>query len=622
MAGTNWAPDWTDVPDGSDTGSDQADERSNQLTVTNLTNETEYTFQVRAVNSVGDGAGIQAMATPSSAGPGESITLDSDLDSMIRNLHDVTFTLTRTGSTAQAADVTLVLANAPGSSVVNPAGGRQTLSFGIGEDTVEFTAPTFWVLDNEGGHFDATVEAGPDYDVSGASVRVEVVFPTSALVEVTLEDTSYEVNEGDSLTTNAVFNVKQEIAAPNNDISLLAVHTAEQTAESFEDYNALSSSLTIPVDSWSLVDDRYVARAPVTLVTLDDALYERPMGEHEGLVLELRGAPGAPNWAVIKGPFPGANPRTVVYPVTIIDDETLSIVATLSSPGLTTSSNLAIAEDAGNAVTLQVSSTDIASNGLPVTLPDDVKLKITPQPGSATKTADWNIDVEEIDLDGVATITIVDDTNVEHTERVTFEVGLEDDPTFQSATATLRITDDDFTGPRLVSVEVDGAELILEYDKTLDASSTPAASRFTVMVGGARVSLASSDPVSIGGSAVTLSLASAVGPRDTVTVSYTAPSTNAIRDTSGANALSFRDEPATNNTANATGRPTISGQYEVGHTLTASTSGIGYPDGLANPGYTYQWVRLDGGSSRTSPGPTLWSIPSPPKTRASGSGSR
>ena len=28
------------------------------------------------------------------------------------------------------------------------------------------------------------------------------------------------------------------------------------------------------------------------------------------------------------------------------------------------------------AVTLQVSSTDIASNGLPVTLPDDVKLKI------------------------------------------------------------------------------------------------------------------------------------------------------------------------------------------------------------------------------------------------------
>ena len=591
--GTTWNPDWTDVPDGSDSGSDQADERS--VTVTNLTNETEHTFQVRAVNSEGNGAPAQATATPSAAGPGESITLASDLDSMIRNLHDVTFTLTRTGSTAQAADVTLALTNAPGSSVVNSGVRRQALTFGIGEDTVEFTVPTFWVLDNETGHFDATVEAGADYDVSGANIRVEVVFPTGALIEATLENTSYEVHEGESLTTNAVFTFVQDFAAPNRDDTLAVAVSAARTAASSRDYEPISANLLIPVNSWSLVADRYVARVPVTLETLDDALYERPMGVHEGLELELRLAPGAPNWVVMKGPLPGANPSAVAYPITIIDDETLSIVATLSSPGLTTSSDLAIAEDAGNAVTLQVSSTDIASNGLPVTLPDDVKLKITPQPGSATRAADWTIDVDEIALDGVATITIVDDANVENTEQVTFEVGLEDDATFQSARATLRITDDDFTGPALVSAEIDGAELILEYDKTLDAGSTPSAFRFTVRVGGTRVSLASSNPVAIGGSAVTLKLASAVGPLDAVTLSYTAPSTNAIRDTNGANALSFSNEPVTNNTANATGRPAITGQHQVGHTLTADTSGIDDPDGLSSPGYTYQWVRLDAG---------------------------
>ena len=591
--GTTWNPDWTDVPDGSDSGSDQADERS--VTVTNLTNETEHTFQVRAVNSEGNGAPAQATATPSAAGPGESITLASDLDSMIRNLHDVTFTLTRTGSTAQAADVTLALTNAPGSSVVNSGVRRQALTFGIGEDTVEFTVPTFWVLDNETGHFDATVEAGADYDVSGANIRVEVVFPTGALIEATLENTSYEVHEGESLTTNVVFTFVQDFAAPNRDDTLAVAVSAARTAASSRDYEPISANLLIPVNSWSLVADRYVARVPVTLETLDDALYERPMGVHEGLELELRRAPGAPNWVVMKGPLPGANPSAVAYPVTIIDDETLSIVATLSSPGLTTGSDLAIAEDAGNAVTLQVSSTDIASNGLPVTLPDDVKLKITPQPGSATRAADWTIDVDEIALDGVATITIVDDANVENTEQVTFEVGLEDDATFQSARATLRITDDDFTGPALVSAEIDGAELILEYDKTLDAGSTPSAFRFTVRVGGTRVSLASSNPVAIGGSAVTLKLASAVGPLDAVTVSYTAPSTNAIRDTNGVNALSFSNEPVTNNTANATGRPAITGQHQVGHTLTADTSGIDDPDGLSSPGYTYQWVRLDAG---------------------------
>ena len=44
-----------------------------------------------------------------------------------------------------------------------------------------------------------------------------------------------------------------------------------------------------------------------------------------------------------------------------------------------------------------------------------------------------------------------------------------------------------------------------------------------------------------------------------------------------------------------TGSPTIAGKAEVGHTLTASTSGIGDPDGLNDPGFTYQWQRLDGG---------------------------
>ena len=44
-----------------------------------------------------------------------------------------------------------------------------------------------------------------------------------------------------------------------------------------------------------------------------------------------------------------------------------------------------------------------------------------------------------------------------------------------------------------------------------------------------------------------------------------------------------------------TGRPTLSGTYQVGHTLTADTSDIDDRDGLTNPGYTYQWQRLDVG---------------------------
>ena len=61
-SGNNWNPDWIDVPD-SDSDSDLADEHS--VTVTGLVNGTLYTFQVRAVNSVGDGIEAKATATPS-----------------------------------------------------------------------------------------------------------------------------------------------------------------------------------------------------------------------------------------------------------------------------------------------------------------------------------------------------------------------------------------------------------------------------------------------------------------------------------------------------------------------------------------------------------------------------
>ena len=61
-SGTSWSPDWTDVADGSDAGSDVSDERG--VTVTGLTNGTGYTFEVRAVNSAGGGAVATATANP------------------------------------------------------------------------------------------------------------------------------------------------------------------------------------------------------------------------------------------------------------------------------------------------------------------------------------------------------------------------------------------------------------------------------------------------------------------------------------------------------------------------------------------------------------------------------
>ena len=46
----------------------------------------------------------------------------------------------------------------------------------------------------------------------------------------------------------------------------------------------------------------------------------------------------------------------------------------------------------------------------------------------------------------------------------------------------------------------------------------------------------------------------------------------------------------------ATGAPTISGTAQVGQTLTASTTTIMDDNGLTGVNYTYQWIRVDGGT--------------------------
>ena len=61
-AGSSWDPDWTDVPDGADAGDSATDETT--FTVSGLSNGTEYVFQLRAVNSVGEGPAASAADTP------------------------------------------------------------------------------------------------------------------------------------------------------------------------------------------------------------------------------------------------------------------------------------------------------------------------------------------------------------------------------------------------------------------------------------------------------------------------------------------------------------------------------------------------------------------------------
>ena len=167
------------------------------------------------------------------------------------------------------------------------------------------------------------------------------------------------------------------------------------------------------------------------------------------------------------------------------------------------------------------------------------------------------------------------------------------------AAAEVEATVQDRAAPALASAAVDGTILTLTYSEALDADSKPSADAFAVTVDGNARTV---DAVAFSGSAVELTLASAVTSGETVTVGYTVPTgadAAPLQDAAGNDAASFAGESVSNDTpapenAAPAGLPEISGTAQVGETLTASVSAIEDADGLDDATFAYQWLANDG----------------------------
>ena len=106
---------WTDVPDGSDAGDSTADET--RVTISGLTNGTEYAFEVRAVNSAGEGAVAGSItATPAAPPPalvsniGQTVSLSSPELGTTQDLSQG-FTTVTTAGTLDSIEVKFAAAN-------------------------------------------------------------------------------------------------------------------------------------------------------------------------------------------------------------------------------------------------------------------------------------------------------------------------------------------------------------------------------------------------------------------------------------------------------------------------------------------------------------------------------
>ena len=107
----------------------------------------------------------------------------------------------------------------------------------------------------------------------------------------------------------------------------------------------------------------------------------------------------------------------------------------------------------------------------------------------------------------------------------------------------------DVTPPLLTRATVNGTTLVLTYNETLDGASTPTPADFVVTAAGSTTTV---NRVSVGGSAVTLTLATAVQADQAVTLDYT-PGANPTQDEAGNDAAPLSGQAMTNNTSGGGG---------------------------------------------------------------------
>ena len=145
--------------------------------------------------------------------------------------------------------------------------------------------------------------------------------------------------------------------------------------------------------------------------------------------------------------------------------------------------------------------------------------------------------------------------------------------------------------PELSAASVDGTTLILTFNEDLDEDSEPPATVFTLTVSG---NVRAVESVDVSGSAVTLTLASAVTSQDIVTVSYVIPvdeSAARLQDAAGNAAASFTNRSVTNDTAPVapaeTRAPDVSPHDST--SLAVSWTVPASDGGSAITGYKVQW---------------------------------
>ena len=526
---------WVDIPDSA-----PGLANANAYRVTELISGTEYTFEVRAVNGIGNGA--EATATATTPMPTWELTLTDSNGNAVTELVEggasATVTVRITYGVRFSTDQTVQLergAGRLGNGRIQGAGGADTITIPAGESsgsldisapepggTASYVPPRTFAL--------SATHAGRQVGESIDLTFVDDEPPPAA----SIARAPTEVGEGEDI----------EIRISLNPPTLVPIGIRLAVTDPA---GALSG--TPPAVS---VLGAFETASTVTLTAADNEVQND--GAREVTFTLALSPPDI---------FTLGEPSSVT--VTVLDNDTPP-----SAPR-----NLAAeARDGEARLTWQAPLTD---NGQAVTGYEYRHKAGTGSFGAWTDILGSNGNTTEYTVTGLANGTLY-----------TFEVQAENTAgqSGPSNQASVTPAAGDSPAPVLMSATTTALALGLTYDENLDASSEPAPSAFTVTVDGASRGVTG---VALDETKVLLTLASAVRVGETVTVSYTVPAMNPLRDEASNPAAAFSDHPVTNEVpATAPEAPTGLEATPGDGLVTLRWTASAYDGGRAVTGHQYR----------------------------------
>ena len=569
---------WQDIADSA-----EGEANATSYPVASLANDTAYTFEVQARNAEGEsGPSNQASATPVAGDTTAPVLRSATTTALALAL---TYDESLDAGSEPASSAFTVAVDGASREVTGVSVGAKVLltlasAVRAGETvTVSYTVPANNPLRDEASN---PAAAFADHPVTNEVPATAPEAPTGLAAtpgdgSVTLRWTA-SAHDGGSEVTGHQYRHKTtggfgswediELSAPGeaNATSYPVTSLANDTAYTFEVQARNAEGESGPSNQASATPVAGDSTAPVLRSATTTAL-ELALTYDEDLDASSEPAPSAFTVAVY-GASRGVTEvsmdettvrLTLASAVRAGETVTVSYTVPMTSPLQDEASNPAAAF-ADHPVT----------NEVPATVPDaPASLAATPGDGSVTlrwtasaydggsevtshqyrqKTTGGFGSWQDIELSapGEANATSYPVTSLANDTAYTFEVQArnaegESGPSNQARATPVA---GDSTAPMLRSATTTALEVGLTYDENLDGGSEPAPSAFTVTVNGASRAVTG---VSVGAK-VLLTLATAVRAGDLVTVSYTVPANNPLRDEARNPAASFADHPVTNET--------------------------------------------------------------------------